>query len=114
MRKLNKFLAPALLATLAAGAAVPAVAAPTPYRADAIRNQIAELQRRVERNDGRDRISEREARGLRQEVYRLRDQFRIYNRNGLNRFEYRTLTRRINDIRVRLRIERRDWDNRRW
>ena len=114
MRKLSKILAPALLAALAAGAATSATAAPTPYRADTIRNQIAELQRRVERNDRRDNISEREARGLRQEVYRLRDQFRIYNRNGLSRAEYRTLTQRIDRLRMRLRIQRREWDNRRW
>jgi len=114
MRKLSKLLAPALLASLAVGAAVPASAAPTPYRSDAIRNQIAELQRRVERNDRRDRISEREARGLRQDVYRLRDQFRAYNRNGLSRSEYRILTQRIDNIRMRLHIERRDWDNHRW
>ena len=115
MGKLTRIIAPALFATLALGAVTPAAAQRyTPNRSEAIRNQIAELQRRVERNDSRDRISEREARGLRRDVYRLREQFRLSNRNGLSRNEYMTLNRRIHSIRERLRIERRDWDNRRW
>ena len=113
MRKFSKIVAPALFAAMALGAVTPAIAAPTPYRADTIRNEIAELQRRVERNDNRDRVSEREAAGLRRDVRRLRDDFRAYNRNGLSRGEYRTLTNRIDNIRTRLRLERRDWDNRR-
>ena len=48
--------------------------------ANAIATQIEQLQRRVARNDNRDRISEREAAGLRNAVYPLRMQFRDYNR----------------------------------
>lgn len=114
MRKLNKIAAPALLAALVLGAASPAMAQRTPYRADQIRNQISELERRVARSDRRDRISEREAAGLRRDVRDLRYQFQRYNRNGLDRVEMRTLNNRIDNIRMRLRIERRDWDNRRW
>jgi len=86
----------------------------TPARAQAIRNQIDELQRRIDRNDWRGRISDREARGLRKDVARLQNQFRDYNRNGLSNREMNTLQNRINNIRTRLRIERNDWDNRRW
>jgi hypothetical protein len=78
-----------------------------------IRAQIDELQRRVERNDHRDRISEREAAGLRRAVYRLHLQYRDYSRNGLSPREAQILQARINDLRQRLRYERHDGD-RRW
>ena len=83
-------------------------------RANAIRAQIEELQRRVERTDGRDRISEREAAALRRSVWNLRMQFRDYNRNGLSQREAQILQNRIADVRQRLRYERRDRDGRRW
>jgi predicted RNase H-like nuclease (RuvC/YqgF family) len=83
-------------------------------QAQAIRAQIDQLQQRIERNDGRDRISEREAAALRRDVYRLRLQFRDYNRNGLSQREAQVLQSRIHDIRQRLRYERRDRDGRRW
>ena len=82
--------------------------------ANAIWTQIEQLQRRVARNDNRDRISEREAAGLRNAVYQLRMQFRDYNRNGLNQRESRYLQDRINQIRSRLQYERRDNDGRRY
>lgn len=124
MRKLNKIVAPALLAIALAGAASPAMAQYRDHRgsheqrghwnANQIRAQIAELDRRINRNDNRNRISEREAAGLRRDVRNLQSTFRAYNRNGLNNAELRTLNNRIDNIRTRLRIERRDWDNRRW
>ena len=82
--------------------------------ANAIWTQIDQLQRRVARSDGRDRISEREAAGLRNAVYQLRIQFRDFNRNGLSQRESRYLHDRINQIRSRLQYERRDNDGRRW
>ena len=82
--------------------------------ANAIWTQIEQLQRRVARNDGRDRISEREAAGLRNAVYQLRGQFRDFNRNGLSHRESQYLQQRINQIRERLRYERHDNDGRRW
>ena len=86
------------------------------YRGNAnpIWTQIEQLQRRVARNDNRDRISEREAAGLRNAVYQLRMQFRDYNRNGLNQRESRYLQDRINQIRSRLQYERNDRDGRRY
>ena len=82
--------------------------------ANAIWTQIEQLQRRVARNDNRDRISEREAAGLRNAVYQLRMQFRDYNRNGLTQRESRYLQDRINQIRSRLQYERNDRDGRRY
>ena len=82
--------------------------------ANAIAVQIDQLQRRVARSDGRDRISEREAAGLRNAVFQLRMQFRDYNRNGLSQRESRYLQDRINQIRSRLQYERRDNDGRRF
>ena len=82
--------------------------------ANAIATQIDQLQRRVARSDGRDRISEREAAGLRNAVYQLRIQFRDYNRNGLSQREARYLQDRINQIRSRLQYERQDNNGRRY
>ena len=82
--------------------------------ANAIAQQIQQLQYRVERTDMRDRISEREAAGLRRAVYNLRLQFRDFNRDGLSQRESQILQQRVNQIRERLRYERRDNDGRRW
>ena len=115
MFKLKSVLIPAAAAALAFGAtAAQAQMGWAPGRPNMIRNQIEELDRRVDRADSRDRISEREAAGLRRDVRNLRYQFRDFRRDGLTRWEWRTLQRRIDNIRQRLRIERRDWDNRRW
>jgi hypothetical protein len=83
-------------------------------RAQAIRAQIDALQRRVDRTDYRDRISEREAAALRRAVWNLRMQFREYSRNGLTQREAQILQYRIADIRQRLHYERHDRDGRRW
>jgi hypothetical protein len=82
--------------------------------ANAIRQQIEQLQYRVARSDNRDRISEREAAGLRRQVADLRMQYRDYSRNGLTQREARILQDRINQVRSRLQYERRDNDGRRW
>ena len=82
--------------------------------ANAIAQQIQQLQYRIERTDSRDRISEREAAGLRRAVYNLRLQFRDFNHTGLSQREAQFLQQRINQIRERLRYERRDNDGRRW
>jgi hypothetical protein len=114
MPKFSKIVAPALFAAMAVGAVSPAMARPTPVRADTIRSEIVDLQMRVNRNDRRDHISPREAAGLRNDVRRLQALYRAYNRNGLSPAEYRTLQGRIDNIRERLHIERHDRDNRRW
>lgn len=121
MKKLNKIAAPALLAALVLGAASPAMAQNrhhndqrTPMRADQIRAQINWLQTRIDRRDNRNRISEREARALRNDVRQLQGTFRAYNRNGLDRREIGVLNNRIENIRMRMKVETRDWNNRRW
>lgn len=134
MHKLTRIIVPALAAVAALGAAGAASAQPyggygydhgrdwgnhqTPARAEAIRNQIAMLEQRINRNDFRDRISEREAWGLRREVRDIREQFRSFNRDGLNNREFRILQNRIDRAKDRLHFERNDrdgWrDGRRW
>ncbi len=134
MRSHTKVLISALVAGASLAAAVPAAAQGysqqryddrydrgdrydnNQYRgnANAIARQIQQLQTRVNRNDGRDRISEREAAGLRPAVYDLNRQFRDYNRNGLTQRETRILQDRISQVRSRLQVERRDDDGRRW
>ncbi|MFC4296016.1 hypothetical protein ACFO0A_13225 [Novosphingobium tardum] len=139
MRTRTKILATALIAGSALTAALPAQAQSYPqanryeqnrheqdrrdyngydrnYRgnANAIYQQIQQLRMRIQRTDARDRISEREAAGLRRAVNQLQQQFRDYNRNGLSQRETRILQDRINQIRARLSYERRDNDGRRW
>ena len=132
MSKLTKILVPALAIAATLGTAGAASAQPyggydhgrdwgnhqTPARAEAIRNQITMLEQRVNRNDNRDRISEREAWGLRREVRDIREQFRLFNRDGLNDREFRILQNRIDRAKDRLHVERNDgngWrDGRRW
>ena len=136
MRKLGKTLIAALVAGSALGVAIPAQAQYYPQQhrdddrrwdrdddrrwdrnhgqANAIRQQIEQLRQRIDRIDGRDRISEREADGLRRAVRNLREQFRDFNRNGLSQREAMILRDRIQRIRARLQFERRDNDGRRW
>jgi hypothetical protein len=125
MRTISKIAIPALaiLSTLGTFGTVAASAQPlpprayhqgTPARADAIRDQLAKLEQRVNRNDNRDRISEREAAGLRRELQDIRNQFRAFNRDGLNDREFRTLKVRLDRAADRLHVERNDRDGRRW
>lgn len=83
-------------------------------QAHALRTQIEQLERRVERIDRRDRISEREAAGLRRAVWSLRQQHRDFSRNGLTRREAQLLQYRIQQVRQRLAHELSDRDGRRW
>jgi len=142
MRKLGKTFVAALVAGSALGVAIPAQAQYYPQQhdgwrdrdddrrgdrdddrrwdrdgygqANAIRQQIEQLRQRIDRIDARDRISEREADGLRRAVRNLREQFRDFNRNGLSQREAMILRDRIQRIRARLQFERRDNDGRRW
>ena len=129
MRKLIKIVIPALMAATMFGAAGTASAQPyagrayperaygnqhaTPGRAEAIRAQLDDLQRRIERNDRRDHVSGREAAGLRHDLRSVREQFGRFNRDGLNDREVRGLQNRIDNIRSRLHMERADWNGHR-
>lgn len=85
----------------------------TPAINGQIRRDIEDLRRRIERSERRGAISEREWRGLRQQVANVRELYRSYARNGLTRNEAMALEYRINRVRHRLRMERRDYDGRR-
>ncbi|MFM6932353.1 MAG: hypothetical protein ACKOUT_08940 [Novosphingobium sp.] len=129
MFKFTKIAAPALIAALAIGA-VPAQAQNygqnygqhNPGRGynngynngNGIEREIAQLERQVNRGDNRDRISEREAAGLRRDVAQLRWTYRSYARDGLSSREVRTLQDKIQRIRARLQNERHDRDGRRY
>ncbi|MCW1402567.1 hypothetical protein OKA06_09585 [Novosphingobium sp. MW5] len=125
MSKFTKIAAPALIAALAFGATVPAQA--QNYNQGrgygynngyndgrGIEREISQLERQVARSDNRDRISEREAAGLRRDVAQLRWTYRSYARNGLSSGEVRNLQDRIQRIRHKLQYERHDRDGRRW
>jgi len=128
MRKLTRIIAPALAAVAVLGTAGVASAQPYPGyghergydrfggtpRIDAIRSQLNQLEQRVNRNDWRGRISDREAWGIRRELREVRDQFRVFSRDGLNNREFGILQNRIDRLRDRLQFERRDRDGRRW
>ena len=130
MFKFTKIAAPALIAAMAFGAAVPAQAQYNQGRDNGynhnnhnnngynngrgIEREITQLERQVNRGDNRDRISEREAAGLRRDVAQLRWTYRSYARDGLSNREVRTLQDRIQRIRHRLQNERHDRDGRRY
>ncbi len=123
MKRITAVAASALMAATALGAvAIPATAnaqasvrfgAPgywTPERSNAIRTQIWNLDRDIDRAAQRRTITRREATSLRRDVRWLRNQYQAYSRNGLTLQEVRTLQARVNTVRTRLRMERADWD----
>jgi len=123
MRKFTKIVAPALIAAMGIGAAasVPAEAAPwnhnagrpTPARDANIRADINGLNRDIDRAAARRTISPREANGLRRQAVQVQRLYANYARNGLTPSEVRTLQNRVDQIRVALHMERRDWNNHR-
>ncbi|MFM5929349.1 MAG: hypothetical protein ACKOPQ_00390 [Novosphingobium sp.] len=114
MPKFTKIAAPALIAAMALGAAVPAQAQHNQSRYGyGIEREISQLEYAVNRTDNRDRISEREAAGLRRDIAQLRYTYRAYARDGLSQREGRILQDRIQHLRHRLQNERHDRDHRR-
>jgi hypothetical protein len=73
-----------------------------------------QLRQRVERLDNRDRISEREARRLRQEAADLQQRARGYAAHGLNGRERQDLDIRIARLQQAIRYERQDGNDRRY
>jgi hypothetical protein len=67
-----------------------------------------QLRQRVERLDSRDRISEREARRLRDAAAELQRRTRDYARGGLSYNERRDLDVRLARLQQRIQIDRRD------
>ena len=70
--------------------------------------QIGQLQNRIERSAQRQAISPREYRSLRNHAAQLRQRLHQFARNGLNRGEAQDISNRIDDLRERIRDERRD------
>jgi hypothetical protein len=128
---MKKFLIPAL-ALAAASVAVPAAAqirvtigtAPAYGQAYAnagygydrnwqpIHRRVANLDRRIDQGVRNGALTRREASGLRAELNALVRLERQYSRNGLSRQEVRDLDHRFDRLSQRVRIERRDRDNR--
>lgn len=70
-----------------------------------------QLRQRIDRLDGRDRVSEREADRLRAAARDLQNRTRAYAQGGLTRGERRDLDVRITRLQQRIQIDRRDGRN---
>jgi len=101
-----------MIAALGLGLSAPAMAAGTPVKASLVSEDINRLNNAIDRADGNDTISEREAGRLRERVAKLRDDFQRLNGDGLTQGEVNRLEKRINEIRHTLRLERVDYDRR--
>ena len=121
---MKKALIP-LLAIAAASVAVPAAAQHYDRydRGDryeqnrgwrSISNRKYQLDRRIDVGIRNGALSRREARGLQTQLNSLIRLERNYMRGGLTRWERNDLDRRYDRLAVRVRVERRDRDNRRW
>ena len=70
--------------------------------------RIDRLQQRIAQFDNRDRISEREARRLREESRDIERRLHRSARNGLNRQEYASITTRVQRLEQRIFRDARD------
>lgn len=123
MNILTKIAAPALAATLAIAVAAPASAAPRFENGQALRSEIAQLDRQVDRALYRHQIDRREARLLERKVDRLQHTWRSYARGGFTRAELRQLDKQVDTVKWQLakeireghrdRYERREHDTKR-
>ncbi|MBO9725281.1 MAG: hypothetical protein J7530_12955 [Novosphingobium sp.] len=118
MRKIARFIAPALVATLGLSAIAPGIAeaaAPhhqaariTPNREARIRADIAGLRSQIDRAAARRTISQREAQGLRNDAAQIQRLHTAYARGGLSAREAQTLQAKIDRVHAALRAERND------
>jgi hypothetical protein len=83
----------------------------TPQRNAMIRADIDQLDIVINRAQQRRTLSPREAAGLRMQARDVKRMYFGYARDGLNRNEVIALEQRVNQIRGRLQMERRDWNN---
>jgi hypothetical protein len=125
MKTLKTFAAPLALVAASLAIAMPAQARDnrydnhqqawqlTPRRSAEIRQDINSLGNAIDRAAARRTISQREATGLRRQARDVQRLYTQYARGGLTRAEVMNLQQRVNSVRVALRMERRDWDNRR-
>ena len=120
---MRKLLISAALATATIAAAVPTAAMAQPgygwqNRRGVDRAQIFDLLRDLNRAEQRINrapgISRREAFGLRREAQSIRFQLNRAQRNGIGQREFFSLRTQVNRLQMRVRMENRDRDNRRY
>jgi hypothetical protein len=75
---------------------------------------LARAENQIDRGVQRRTISQREAQGLRREAANIRMRLQRSGRDGIDQREFAQLRARVNHLEQRVRIERRDRDNRRW
>lgn len=107
-----------MIALVLAGAAVASSAAAQSWRLQPrvqreIQNDINQLDAQISRATERRVISRKDATSLRRDAANLQRTFNRYSRDGLDRREVADLESQVNRLRVRLRLERRQWDDRR-
>ena len=115
MRKIARFIAPALVATLGLSAIAPTIAeaAPRhdvrhgPNREAKVRSDISSLRAKIDRAAARRTISQREAASLRKDTAEIQRLYGTYSRGGLNAREIQTLESRINRVEAALRADHR-------
>ncbi len=105
MNRLTKIIVPALAASLALGAAVPASAAPGRSEGFGVRQEIQQLDRKIEQAEQRRLISRDEANKLDRSLNQVERLHQTYARNGLSRAELRTLDNRLDAVERQLTRE---------
>ncbi len=119
---MRKLLISAAMATATIAAAVPTAAMAQPgygwqNRRGVDRAQVIDLLRDLNRAEQRINrapgISRREAFGLRREAQQIRFQLNRAQRNGIGQREFFSLRTQVNRLQMRVRMENRDFDNRR-
>jgi len=85
-----------------------------PRPAREIQGDINLLDNQISRASQRRAISFREAASLRGQTIQLQRLFNQFQRDGLDQREVGVLTSQVNAVRSHLRLERRDWDRRRY
>lgn len=107
-----------MIALVLGGAAVASSASAQSWRLQPrvqreIQNDINQLDAQISRATERRVISRKDATRLRRDAANLQRTFNRYSRDGLDRREVADLESQVNRLRVRLRLERRQWDDRR-
>jgi len=97
MNRFTKLIAPALAASLALGAVAPATAAPF-FNGGNIRQQIAQLDRKVEQAERQHRLTRQEAQKLNRLVNQVENLQARYARNGFTKGELRILDQRVDTV----------------
>jgi hypothetical protein len=111
MKIARPLIVTSLVAALAIGTVTPASAAAR-YHGGALHNQIAQLDRKIDRAESRRIISHREAGQLDRQVDRLEATWRVFSRGGFTRSEVNALNNRIGSVERMLQRAANDHNNR--